>query len=265
MVVKHKFFMTSWFKLTLGTFLSLFLFFNFRPAAVKAQTSGASLFFNPSSLELEASQSASVQLEFDTANTPVTAVDVVADFKQSHLLINGITPDKTAFGTFVPLNSSETEFDWQKAVQPAASLIEFGALAFNWQSKTPTAAFNGKAKLATFNVQAKPVRRDKTMGSINLLMTAAKTTDSNLLDSEGNDILRTVIPLTVKVRAEPVCRAALGTDATVALDDLMLIINKGWGANCSGCPEDLDESGKIDMADLMMVVNYWGRTCTATE
>lgn len=56
------------------------------------------------------------------------------------------------------------------------------------------------------------------------------------------------------------CRADITLDGYVDIDDLMCVLNSGWGTECAlkSCNSDVNEDHFIDVTDLIDVVFCWG-------
>jgi hypothetical protein len=58
------------------------------------------------------------------------------------------------------------------------------------------------------------------------------------------------------VESAPVCPADINDSGTVDIDDLVLVIT-AWGT-CNGCAADVNISGAVDIDDLVTVITGWG-------
>jgi hypothetical protein len=65
---------------------------------------------------------------------------------------------------------------------------------------------------------------------------------------ESNQIILTI---------DPVCSADINSSGSVDLADLMLVISS-WGRCPGTCPADVSQNGAVDVADLVAVIDSWG-------
>ncbi|HRQ76135.1 MAG TPA: S8 family serine peptidase [Phycisphaerales bacterium] len=56
--------------------------------------------------------------------------------------------------------------------------------------------------------------------------------------------------------AAPACPADLNNSGSVDVQDLLLLLG-AWGP-CAGCPADLNNSGSVDVQDLLLLLGAWG-------
>jgi hypothetical protein len=61
---------------------------------------------------------------------------------------------------------------------------------------------------------------------------------------------------TLTISCEPVCNGDVDDSGAVDVDDLLAIVN-AWGP-CLFCSGDLNSSYVIDVNDLLIVINHWG-------
>lgn len=54
----------------------------------------------------------------------------------------------------------------------------------------------------------------------------------------------------------PVCVGDLNNSGAVDVQDLLILLG-AWGP-CSGCPADLNNSGAVDVQDLLILLGAWG-------
>lgn len=228
----------------------------------------ASLSLSPGvSNPIPANNTIDVGVSLDTGGEDIWGVDVVLGNDPNKLEVLGITPDAagTNLKTFAPVVSqANPAFDWTKSVNGAQ--IEFGAVTFDLPNATPLPAFNGNVSLATITLKAQPVRRNSSV-QISVLGDNSHTDDSNVISANDvtDDLLNTT-PATVKIKADPVCRAAVNEDQQVNILDLASVVDK-WGASCdpfAGCFEDTNTDGNVNIIDLTFIVDYWGQECPVT-
>lgn len=247
---------------------------------VGGQPGSLSLNVNPATVEVGGNQTTTCEVALDTGGEQVAGVDSVITFDSSKLEVSGFQGStNTTFKTFAPIVSeTDRSLDFSKAVKintnPSQSTFEFGALTFDFDPNgdgdtadaAPTQPFTGNTPLASVNFTAKPLRQT-TFLSLVPQMQANQTTDSNIAEAtQGNDILGTVSQTTLKIKAQPVCRAAVNlADQVANLNDLVQIVNKGWDSNCPDCLEDLNEDSRVNLGDLVFVVNYWDQTCPVSQ
>lgn len=236
-------------------------------SVLQSKTAAGTLSLSFVSSSVNVGDTADLNILLNTGGEDVLGADIFLEYDPNKWSVIEINPNKdTGFKTFVPfVSESDSTFDWQKAVKEE-SLIKFGTVIYDlnpdWDGDLSSITFNGVASpLATVKLKTKPVRRD-TSEQISIRAQTGITTDSNILNKDGNDILGTVDQATVKIKAEDVCRAAVDlSDQKPGLNDLLYILAKGWGNACPDCHEDLDGSKDIGLGDLLYVVNYWGQEC----
>lgn len=251
---------------TLELLLAIMLAFGFcgnNLKKVSAQTSTASIYVSFSPVSVNAGATTTMSVGVVSGGYPVVAVDSMLSYDTNRFTVSSITPNtNTNFKTFLPLNSGQNGFDWTKAVNSAQSTIDFSGVSFNLNVGSTTPPNGGNFALGNIVFLAKPARRD-TVTQVTVNFSAGNMTDSNIVSSaDFTDVLKAVSNASVKVVAEPICRAAIDIrDQIPNTNDLLYITAKPWNSSCSGCLEDLNGDGVINTADLLYIVAYWGQTC----
>ena len=229
-------------------------------------TASISLSFNPTTVSV--GSTAMMAVSVNSGGNQVVAVDTVLNYDTNRFNVSAINPNTSAsfnLKTYLPLNTAQTAFDWTKAVNTTVTpaTIDFGATAYNLSAGTTAPPATGSFSLGSVVFSVKPARRDAT-AQVTVRYTSGTTTDSNIVrNSTFVDILGAVGNASLKVMADPICRAAISlTDQVPGTNDLLYVVAKPWGSACAGCLEDLNNDGVIGSSDLLYVTAYWGQTCT---
>jgi len=53
------------------------------------------------------------------------------------------------------------------------------------------------------------------------------------------------------------CRGDVNGDGFVTMTDVLMLFDE-WGSYCTGCPEDRDYSTRVNVHDLLIVLEHWG-------
>lgn len=231
-----------------------------------AQTGSASIGLSFTPAAVTVGQSTSLSVTVNAGTNKIIASDIALSYPPNQMNVTGITPNTSSnFKTFAPLNSAGTAFDWTKAVNSAQSTIEFGAVSYNLSAGLTTPPNTGTVSVGTVAFTARPVRRDVNT-QVSVRYQSGSTTDANIVrQTTYDDILAQGGSATVRIQAEPVCRAAVDiSDQSPGLNDLLYVIAKPWNGACSGCLEDLDGNGTIGLGDLLYVTGYWGQSCSVS-
>lgn len=227
--------------------------------------------FSPNSHTVNGGQPVTLSLTLNTDTSNIYGADVVIQYDSSKMTATNFTPNtSTNLKAFAPVVSADTgnyAFDLTKAnkinsTTPANSRFEFGAVTFNYSTGAPTASYKGVLNpMASIGFTTKHPRQD-TSFQVALLAANGVTTDSNIVDTDLDDVLgaSNVNTATINVVASEVCRAALDpSDPIVNILDYSQLLSS---FNKTGAlPADVDNNGVVNISDLSIVTSKWGQVC----
>lgn len=209
------------------------------------------------------------------ADTPVAAlgIDALLIFNSDLLEVVSVATGSSYLKTLVPGEANVLDLTRAVSVDnvnPSQSTLEFGLVAYDLGTNTPTSGISGVFDPATDPLVTITFRA-KSEGPTQLkfkFISPGVTTDANvvvIIDGTPTDIL--VAPTAVvDVTVTGTCGIIFDFDNNRRIDiaDIMLPASR-WGARTGDSRYearfDPDADRDIDVADVQQVASTWGRIC----